>query len=120
MNLTFKRFCAHLDEMEVSTPIDKEDLNEIFGKFFGKNKKAVEDDEDDNDSVSKKKETDPKKILMTKKKEELQKKKDAEDEYRKKLRKAADDKWAASKKHIESNFKHGKSDRDDYALHRNN
>lgn len=123
MDLSFKQFCQFLEEAENKSP---EQIDEIFGKFFSKNKtkandKDTETEEDGDDEPKSAKPVDKRKEFLLRKQEELAKKRDLEKERRDALRKQADERWAAAKKQAEA----GKAamtrkigDRDDYALHR--
>lgn len=125
--LSFKTFCQFLDESQGKSP---EQIDEIFGKFFNKNKDKSkdteeedgeeEDDKDNKNPKASKKPVDPRKEFLLKKQTELEKKRDVEKERRNALRKQAEEKWAEAKKRAESTNKQTQKigDKDDYAMHR--
>lgn len=116
MSFTFKQFSAFIDEAtEDKTP---EQLDEIFGRLFGK---KPEEKNDNRDPM-----TDRRKLNLLKQRDALLKQKGYEEEKRRALRKAADEKWAKAKNGIEGKIsqtvapaqKIGR--KDDYPFHRLN
>lgn len=99
MSVSFKQFSTYLKEIEgIESP---ERLDEIFGRIFGK----PEDKE-------------AKKNQVLTAKDVLARKKEKEEERRKELRKKNDETWLRAKERAEGRSKPGRSDRDEYQLHR--
>lgn len=74
---------------------DEDQINEVFGKFFGKDPKE---------------QNDKRKALLNKHKEDLEKKK--------KEREDRNAKWADARQKAMSGRQTSRTDRDDYAIHR--
>jgi uncharacterized protein with von Willebrand factor type A (vWA) domain len=104
MTISFKQFSTFLTQARGEDAPEK--LDEIFGKIFGK--------EEDKEG---------KKNQVLTAKELLAKKKEKEEERKKELQKKRDEDWIRAKERAEGGRSKGyptvsRSDRDDYALHR--
>lgn len=112
MTISFKKFTTFLAASEGEQSPEK--LDEIWSKIFAKKEADKEEDE--------KSKKDKNKVLTAK--ERLEKKKKEEEDRKAELRKRRDTEWAAAKERTErgsspSKATFGRSDRDNYALHRN-
>lgn len=104
MTVSFKQFSTFIDASEGEQAPEK--LDEIWKSIFAKKK---EDEEDDAKSKSK--------VITAK--DQLEKKKKAEEERRKELERKRNQSWLSAKEQAEGRARSpGKSDRDEYALHR--
>lgn len=113
MTVSFKQFSTFLDQAEGEHSPEK--LDEIWDKILGK-RKEDEDKKDKRELTAQEKKA---KGLVLTAKDRLELQKDEAEKRKKMLKKHQDEVFARSKERAEGPApRHGKSDRDDYALHR--
>lgn len=104
MTVSFKQFATFIKAAEGEQAPEK--LDEIWKSIFAKKK----EEEEENEASSKSK------VITAK--DQLEKKKKAEEERKKELQRRRDQSWLSAKDQAEGRKSFGKSDRDEYALHR--